>query len=55
MDALRSTLEAHAETHMARLERLARSAKEREPVAAPQGPPDAGKPGLLVRLFGKGR
>jgi predicted GTPase len=55
MDALRSTLEAHAETHMARLDRLARSAKERAPVSASQGPPDAGKPGLLVRLFGKGR
>jgi hypothetical protein len=55
MDALRSTLEAHAETHMARLDRLARSAKEREPVAVSQAAPEAAKRGLLVRLFGKGR
>ena len=31
MDALRSTLEAHAETHMARLDRLARSELELAP------------------------
>ncbi len=55
MDALRSTLEAHAETHTARLERLARSAQERQPRKAGPGPHENQKRGLLVRLFGKGR
>ena len=49
MEALRLTLEAHAESHMARLERLARAAHA----------PTAAKPerpvGILARIFGKGR
>jgi hypothetical protein len=51
-EALRSTLEAHAESHMARLERLARvhAGPARE-----QPAPEPQKTGLLARLFGKGR
>jgi hypothetical protein len=52
-EALRSTLESHAESHMARLERLARvhagNAPEKPATAAQE------KTGLLARLFGKGR
>jgi len=52
-EALRSTLESHAESHMARLERLAKvhSGAAQEKPAVPQ--PE--KTGLLARLFGKGR
>jgi predicted GTPase len=51
-EALRSTLEAHAETHMVRLERLAKvhSGSAEKPAAR-----EPGKTGLLARLFGKGR
>jgi predicted GTPase len=54
MEALRSTLDAHGETHMARLARLerARTAVE-SPASVPlQAPP---KDGFFARLFGKGR
>jgi predicted GTPase len=55
MDALRSTLESHAEAHMVRLERLAKTR-----AVAPSAPADSEasmreQPGLLNRLFGKGR
>ncbi len=54
LDALRSTLEAHGEAHMARLERLARAAQEQAaPAAVPPAPENKG--GFLSRLFGKGR
>lgn len=57
-DALRSTLEAHAQEHMSRLDRLARAAKEQatqaaEEAAAPA--PTRSERGLFARLFGKGR
>jgi hypothetical protein len=54
--ALRSTLEAHAEAHMARLERLARSASAKETgvsASVPQAPERS--TGFFARLFGKGR
>lgn len=54
-EALRSTLEGHAETHMARLERLARAAKEQATTAPLQGRMEEAKPGFFSRLFGKGR
>ncbi|HTX58746.1 MAG TPA: dynamin family protein [Verrucomicrobiae bacterium] len=52
-EALRSTLEAHAESHMARLDRLA---KAHAAAAGPaeRGSPAPRKPGLFGRLFGKG-
>ena len=53
MDALRSTLDAHAETHMARLARLERAraaAETPSPAIAP-----AAKEGFFARIFGKGR
>ena len=53
-EALRSTLEGHAESHMARLDRLARAALEPR-----TDEPSAAKPqrsgGFLARMFGKGR
>jgi hypothetical protein len=58
-EALRATLESHAESHMARLDRLANAAKEQahqtralqpEAGAAPSTPP-----GFFARIFGKGR
>ncbi|MEO9170301.1 MAG: dynamin family protein [Candidatus Baltobacteraceae bacterium] len=59
IEALRSTLQAHAESHMARLERLARIASEQarelrrngHKTTSPQSP----QRGLLARIFGKGR
>ncbi|HET9030459.1 MAG TPA: hypothetical protein VFN49_09790, partial [Candidatus Aquilonibacter sp.] len=54
MEALRSTLEAHAESHMARLDRLARAAKE-QAATAPAQESQQSKPGFFSRLFGKGR
>ncbi len=57
-EALRSTLESHAEAHMARLERLARAraGAEPEPQNATSEPAERSKePSLLARLFGKGR
>ena len=53
--ALEATLEAHAQSHMARLERLA---KARSTAAAPAPIPAARKPeksGVWARLLGKGR
>ena len=56
MEALRSTLESHAEAHMARLERLARSAKEQAVAQLPHPDAKSERPsGLFARLFGKGR
>jgi tRNA U34 5-carboxymethylaminomethyl modifying GTPase MnmE/TrmE len=54
MEALRSTLEAHAESHMARLERLARAAAESSPPAPSTAEPER-SPGFFSRIFGKGR
>jgi len=56
-EALRSTLEAHAEEHTARLERLAR-VREDAPEIAParrDGVRPAPKLGVLSRFLGKGR
>ncbi len=53
MEALRSTLEAHAEAHMARLERLARAATE-QAHTAPRQEPQRERGGIFARLFGKG-
>ncbi len=52
-EALRATLEAHAETHMARLDRLARARAAERTQAAPA--PEPARSGILSRLFGKGR
>jgi predicted GTPase len=55
-EALRSTLESHAEEHMARLERLARStasaAASPNSLNAPRS--ERSRQGLLSRFFGKG-
>ena len=54
--ALRSTLEGHAEAHMARLARLARSAAQSAELRVDASEPVASKPrGFLARLLGKGR
>jgi len=54
-EALRATLEAHAETHMARLERLAHAATQTQP-AEPKSAVATRRPaGLFSRMFGKGR
>jgi hypothetical protein len=55
MEALRSTLEAHAESHMARLERLARAATKTQEATAAEAPATQRAPGLFGRMFGKGR
>ncbi|HVA33863.1 MAG TPA: dynamin family protein, partial [Candidatus Baltobacteraceae bacterium] len=60
MEALRSTLEAHAEAHMARLERLAKARVTTQGPAggqnaAPRGEPQQGKRGILNRIFGSRR
>lgn len=53
-EALRATLESHAESHMLRLERLAKAHAGAQP--SPTTPPrHDGKPGFLRRLLGKGR
>lgn len=52
-EGLRSTLEAHAESHMARLERLARAATEMQAVVV--APHAERPPGFFARMFGKGR
>ena len=56
LGALRSTIEAHAEEHMARLERAEREQQERERFAAiaiaPVQPRE--RTSLLARLFGRG-
>jgi hypothetical protein len=49
-EALRSTLEAHAETHMSRLQRRAAAA---EPAATQAGAPAPARTGWLARLLGK--
>jgi hypothetical protein len=54
-EALRSTLESQAEAHMARLERLARAAKEQAPAMAAPADAAENKGGFFSRLFGKGR
>lgn len=53
LEALRSTLEAHAESHMARLERLSRAAVPKEP--AKEAPAAERPAGFFARMFGKGR
>jgi predicted GTPase len=52
LDALVSTLEGHAEAHMARLARLERVAKSSDN-PSPQSERSTKKQGLLARLFGK--
>ncbi len=58
-EALRWTLEGHAEAHMARLERLARASSEQTATQSMQGsepvPAAQERPSFLRRLFGKGR
>lgn len=54
-EALRSTLEAHAETHMSRLERRAKVSLLGEAPTVHQAPQADRKPGFLGRIFGKGR
>jgi Dynamin family len=54
-EALRSTLESHAEAHMARLERLARAHSAAPSTARTAAPAPKEKTGLFGRLFGKGR
>jgi hypothetical protein len=53
--ALRSTLEAHAESHMARLDRLARANAQARPAAAPTPAEAERAAGFFARMFGKGR
>jgi hypothetical protein len=54
-EALRLTLEGHAEEHMARLERLARVAQAPSSTTQAQ-PRESERPvGFLARMFGKGR
>jgi hypothetical protein len=54
--ALRSTLEAHAEEHMARLARRAKAHSPQPPATGSNdGKPPERKSGFLERLFGKGR
>ncbi len=54
-EALRSTLESHAEAHMARLERRARMPLPDHGARALSSPEPPRRPGLLRRLLGKGR
>ena len=51
VDALISTIEAHAESHMARLLRLERAAEEQ--TATPRSAPATEKRSFLTRLFGR--
>jgi hypothetical protein len=53
--ALRATLEAHAESHMARLERLARAAAQTPVAVGAVAPSAARAPSFFARMFGKGR
>jgi predicted GTPase len=55
MEALRSTLESHAETHMARLERLAKARSGAQAATEHPAPEKERQGGLFGRLFGKGR
>ena len=54
-EALRATLEAHAESHMARLERLARANAQVRPASAPSPAEAERAAGFFARMFGKGR
>ena len=54
MEALRATLEAHAESHMARLERLARVTTPAQAAAPQAKAPTEGPAGFFARMFGKG-
>ncbi len=54
-EALRATLEAHAESHMARLERLARANAQARPGTAPTPAEAERAAGFFARMFGKGR
>ncbi len=54
LEALRSTLDAHGETHMARLARLARAAQE-QPLPSAEPATNETKGHFFSRLFGKGR
>ena len=55
MDALRATLESHAESHMARLERLAKATAQARPSAEPSPGEAERAMGFFARMFGKGR
>jgi hypothetical protein len=55
MEALRSTLESHAETHMARLERLAKARSTAQAATDNPSPERERRGGFFDRLFGKGR
>lgn len=55
VEALRTTLEGHAESHMARLERLARAVAPAARATAPEATQDKERTGFFNRLFGKGR
>ncbi|MDE2480901.1 MAG: dynamin family protein [bacterium] len=54
-EALRTTLESHAEAHMARLARMARAAEEREAIVQAPATPAEPRAGFFARIFGKGR
>jgi predicted GTPase len=54
-EALRATLEGHAESHMARLERLTRAAASEQQAAAPPAIKNDQPAGFFARIFGKGR
>ena len=54
-EALRATLEGHAESHMARLERLARANVQARPATAPSPAEAERAAGFFARMFGKGR
>jgi predicted GTPase len=51
--ALRATLEAHAQEHMARLERTAREHEERDRLAQRTSAPSSEQPSPFARLFGR--
>jgi predicted GTPase len=54
-EALRATLEAHAQSHMARLDRLARANAQARPATVPARPEAQRAAGFFARMFGKGR
>jgi predicted GTPase len=54
-EALRATLEAHAQSHMSRLERLARANVQARPATAPSAAKAERTSGFFARMFGKGR
>ncbi|MDQ2864970.1 MAG: dynamin family protein [Candidatus Eremiobacteraeota bacterium] len=59
IDALKLTLAGHAESHMQRLDRMARAATERNSALHETRPnmvlPDSRRRSVLARIFGKGR